>query len=105
MDLARAPRRAPLTARKKGSGYENGIDMSCSLVPYSKGRREIERCVALISPYFSDQWEKNMVCFIPYRSVDNTVHSPILICTDIRHKVSRVVMIYPLFSCTGIYIG
>ena len=25
MDLARAPRRAPLTARKKGSGYENAI--------------------------------------------------------------------------------
>ena len=25
MDLARAPRRRPLTARKKGSGYENGI--------------------------------------------------------------------------------
>jgi hypothetical protein len=25
MDLARAPRRAPLTARKKGPGYENGI--------------------------------------------------------------------------------
>ena len=25
MDLARAPRRAPLTARKKGSGYENGL--------------------------------------------------------------------------------
>ena len=24
LDLARAPRRAPLTARKKGSGYENG---------------------------------------------------------------------------------
>ena len=24
MDLARAPRRARLTARKKGSGYENG---------------------------------------------------------------------------------
>jgi hypothetical protein len=24
MDLARALRRAPLTARKKGSGYENG---------------------------------------------------------------------------------
>ena len=24
MDLARAPRRPPLTARKKGSGYENG---------------------------------------------------------------------------------
>ena len=26
LDLARAPRRAPLTARKKGSGYENGTD-------------------------------------------------------------------------------
>jgi hypothetical protein len=26
MDLARAPRRRPLTARKKGSGYENGKD-------------------------------------------------------------------------------
>ena len=25
MDLARAPRRAPLTARKKGSGYENEV--------------------------------------------------------------------------------
>jgi hypothetical protein len=27
MDLARAPRRRPLTARKKGSGYENGVDV------------------------------------------------------------------------------
>ena len=27
LDLARAPRRARLTARKKGSGYENGLDM------------------------------------------------------------------------------
>jgi hypothetical protein len=26
MDLARAPRRRPLTARKKGSGYENGME-------------------------------------------------------------------------------
>ena len=25
MDLARAPRRRPLTARKKGSGYENEV--------------------------------------------------------------------------------
>jgi hypothetical protein len=24
LDFARAPRRVPLTARKKGSGYENG---------------------------------------------------------------------------------
>ena len=26
MDLARAPRRRPLTARKKGSGYENEVE-------------------------------------------------------------------------------
>ena len=29
MDLARAPCRAPLTARKKGSGYENGRGPAC----------------------------------------------------------------------------
>ena len=48
MDLARAPRRAPLTARKKGSGYENGLKSevpSRNLVPrafpfLSLGRRE-----------------------------------------------------------------
>ena len=28
MDLARAPRRARLTARKKGSGYENDTSQS-----------------------------------------------------------------------------
>ena len=36
MDLARAPCRAPLTARKKGSGYENGLDANngnSNLVP------------------------------------------------------------------------
>ena len=27
MDLARAPCRAPLTARKKGSGYENAVEV------------------------------------------------------------------------------
>ena len=27
LDLARAPRRARLTARKKGSGYENGLEI------------------------------------------------------------------------------
>ena len=32
MDLARAPRRAPLTARKKGSGYENGTASEISLL-------------------------------------------------------------------------
>ena len=30
MDLARAPRRRPLTARKKGSGYENVNGAACS---------------------------------------------------------------------------
>ena len=32
MDLARAPRRAPLTARKKVSGYENGTASEISLL-------------------------------------------------------------------------
>ena len=32
MDLARAPRRGPLTARKKGSGYENGTASEISLL-------------------------------------------------------------------------
>ena len=31
MDLARAPRRRPLTARKKGSGYENGLGLGWNL--------------------------------------------------------------------------
>ena len=38
MDLARAPRRAPLTARKKGSGYENGSGADSSTVPHSYAR-------------------------------------------------------------------
>ena len=42
MDLARAPRRAPLTARKKGSGYENGLyHVSCILVTSSTKSRKI----------------------------------------------------------------
>jgi hypothetical protein len=32
MDLARAPRRARLTARKKGSGYENASDADIVLI-------------------------------------------------------------------------
>jgi hypothetical protein len=42
MDLTRAPRRAPLTARKKGSGYENALATSYefgSLVPRLQLRR------------------------------------------------------------------
>jgi hypothetical protein len=35
MDLARAPRRAPLTARKKGSGYENGSRLAQTVPDYS----------------------------------------------------------------------
>ena len=34
MDLARAPRRAPLTARKKGSGYENAMALGTRLPEY-----------------------------------------------------------------------
>ena len=36
MDLARAPRRARLTARKKGSGYENVLsyEYSCVITSY-----------------------------------------------------------------------
>ena len=37
MDLARAPCRAPLTARKKGSGYENASDPGLQLAPVSAG--------------------------------------------------------------------
>ena len=33
MDLARAPCRAPLTARKKGSGYENGSGLASFSYP------------------------------------------------------------------------
>ena len=43
MDLARAPCRAPLTARKKGSGYENAQDQerisSFFLMGYAQGSR------------------------------------------------------------------
>jgi hypothetical protein len=35
MDLARAPRRAPLTARKKGSGYENERGVKLGLIEYN----------------------------------------------------------------------
>ena len=39
LDLARAPRRARLTARKKGSGYENGYEIEAfsSPEPFSLG--------------------------------------------------------------------
>jgi hypothetical protein len=38
MDLARAPRRRPLTARKKGSGYENAYnDENSFLLKIDKG--------------------------------------------------------------------
>ena len=44
MDLARAPRRAPLTARKKGSGYENGstIHNSVKKTGASKIRKHVK---------------------------------------------------------------
>ena len=44
MDLARAPRRRPLTARKKGSGYENAKALvKASLRAGSLGEREPAR--------------------------------------------------------------
>ena len=39
MDLARAPRRAPLTARKKGSGYENGPDIGPDTISFPEHAR------------------------------------------------------------------
>jgi hypothetical protein len=47
MDLARAPRRAPLTARKKGSGYENG-----SIVE-GKRRHEAWRQLACVPVHYT----------------------------------------------------
>jgi hypothetical protein len=47
MDLARAPRRAPLTARKKGSGYENGA-LHANLVPRACDPREGTRGSGII---------------------------------------------------------
>ena len=41
MDLARAPRRAPLTARKKGSGYENGLYYSRLFVQKMRAFRRL----------------------------------------------------------------
>jgi hypothetical protein len=52
MDLARAPRRAPLTARKKGSGYENekvseiaAMDIGYCDVARSYARTVLERLI------------------------------------------------------------
>ena len=45
MDLARAPRRARLTARKKGSGYENVATIVRTLA--RKRDREEDRVVLL----------------------------------------------------------
>ena len=49
MDLARAPRRRPLTARKKGSGYENAAsgNRQFQLLVYScRGRWEVRYHIA-----------------------------------------------------------
>ena len=52
MDLTRAPRRAPLTARKKGSGYENEAEHD--IKNYSKVRPDTQ--VIII------QTEVNVIC-------------------------------------------
>ena len=43
MDLARAPRRARLTARKKGSGYENDVKIGpkCRNKDWVLGRKHV----------------------------------------------------------------
>ena len=43
MDLARAPRRRPLTARKKGSGYENAFGSNDILVPRASRLQAAEK--------------------------------------------------------------
>jgi hypothetical protein len=54
MDLARAPRRAPLTARKMGSGYEN------ALVPgYLPSRENMQNGFILHFHVFVKYTEKN----------------------------------------------
>jgi hypothetical protein len=45
MDLARAPRRAPLTARKKGSGYENAPGPQATSVSREALGPRMVRCV------------------------------------------------------------
>ena len=47
MDLARAPRRARLTARKKGSGYENAIQFDQFRLIF-KGNKSLEYCCLVI---------------------------------------------------------
>jgi hypothetical protein len=50
MDLARAPRRRPLTARKKGSGYENAS--SIDVIQYV--------CTMQVSGYFQ-KWRSHSI--------------------------------------------
>ena len=49
MDLARAPRRAPLTARKKGSGYENVLIDNLDSSPVSDACFLHTVCILLAS--------------------------------------------------------
>ena len=63
MDLARAPRRAPLTARKKGSGYENDVP-PCQ--PRSQGLNEVASVHVSIQQFASKHKPQTFsrVCFI-----------------------------------------
>ena len=45
LDLARAPRRAPLTARKKGSGYENAMLAGLKILPSCNRAFDFDRCI------------------------------------------------------------
>ena len=53
MDLARAPRRRPLTARKKGSGYENAL--KCVFTPFQSLQFAAALSFTTMARYFSDE--------------------------------------------------
>ena len=101
MDLARAPRRARLTARKKGSGYENGnAGMRPTSFPgsslllrkdrWSRVTRKFDRprgshwgsrqCIKLHASTFALYTSiARSECFVPI-NFENHIYLPNLIC-------------------------
>ena len=66
MDLARAPRRRPLTARKKGSGYEN-VSYAAILVPralLTRGQQSATRGSGQIHIKLASDWPQRNIWFI-----------------------------------------
>jgi hypothetical protein len=68
MDLARAPRRRPLTARKKGSGYENG-GRGSNLSPTPKCALHLARA-------------HNVVAEIATKNYSPCLEGPVLVLRD-----------------------